>query len=74
VNDEGIESGAFLGGKYGGGGGGIQGICSQAIDRFGGQGDQATVPEMVGGGGDIGTDGCWQYSLILGLWVMMGLL
>ncbi len=52
MDDEGIEGGAFFGFEDFGDGGGVEGVGGEAVDGFGGQGDDFTCLEEPDGFGD----------------------
>lgn len=49
VDDEGVLGWAAFGGEDAGDGGGVERVCAEAVDCFGGEGDQAAVTQAFGG-------------------------
>jgi hypothetical protein len=54
MDDEGVPGRALLGGEDGGDSGGVEGVGSEAVDGFGGEGDEVALAEEVGGALDVG--------------------
>ena len=52
MDDEGVEGGAFFGFEDFGDGGGVEGVGGEAVDGFGGEGDDFTCLEEPDGFGD----------------------